>query len=59
MGSQFEMFDLLYGVFPCRLPGSTGWQSEPWAIASSKKLSGHEQDFVPQRLQRGALKFLW
>jgi len=59
MVSQFEMFDLLHGVLPCRLSGSAGWQGEPRAIASSQKLGGHEQDLVPQRLQRGALKVVW
>lgn len=59
MVSQFELFDLLQGVLPCRLPGSAGWESKPWAIARSKKLGGHEEDLVPQRLQRGALKFVW
>jgi hypothetical protein len=59
MVSQVEMFDLLHGVRPCRLPGSAGWQSKPRAIASSKKLGGHEQDCVPQRLQGRYNQKVW
>ena len=57
MVSQVEMFDLLHGVLPRRLAGAAGWQGEPRAISSPKKLGGHEQDLVPQRLQRGTRKF--
>lgn len=41
---------------PRRLPGAAGWPGESRTIARPKELGGHEQDLVPQRLQRGVLK---
>lgn len=54
--SQLELLDFLWGVLPRRLSGATGQQGKPRTIASPEKLGWHEEDLVPQRLQRGFLK---
>ena len=54
---QLEPLDLLQGVLPGRLAGTADRQNQPWPIVGATQQCRHQQNVVPQGLQRGVLKF--
>ena len=56
MASEFEPLDLLQGILPGRFSLTACGHGQAGAVVGAPQLGGHEQDFVPQRLQGGVLK---